>query len=112
MGGTLKETADEITNRGGKGIPVACDHSKDEEIKQLFDRIKREQGRLDVLVNNAYSAVQVTHQSVIFMHGTSAGNVELKSNTDIFHFISYCPLIGALLFYPPMLSLRVTDIYL
>lgn len=36
-----------------------CDHSKDEDIKQLFDRVKQEQGRLDILVNNAYAAVQV-----------------------------------------------------
>jgi NAD(P)-dependent dehydrogenase (short-subunit alcohol dehydrogenase family) len=44
----------------GKCIPIQCDHSKDDDIQRLFDRIKSEQdGRLDVLVNNAYSAVTV-----------------------------------------------------
>lgn len=46
--------------RGGKCIPIQCDHSKDEDIKNLFDRVSQEQnGQLDVLVNNAYSGVQV-----------------------------------------------------
>ena len=57
--GSLKETAEEIVARGGVCIPVQCDHSNDEEIQRLFDQISREQeGRLDVLVNNAFSAVQ------------------------------------------------------
>eukprot|EP00058_Branchiostoma_floridae_P027436 XP_002612927.1 hypothetical protein BRAFLDRAFT_74681 [Branchiostoma floridae] len=47
----------EIKKRGGRAIPVQCDHEKDDEVKDLFDRVAREQhGRLDILVNNAYSA--------------------------------------------------------
>lgn len=50
----------QIKARGGECIPVQCDHTKDEDVKQLFERVNREQeGRLDVLVNNAYSGVQV-----------------------------------------------------
>jgi NAD(P)-dependent dehydrogenase (short-subunit alcohol dehydrogenase family) len=51
--GTIYETAEAITAAGGKGIAVACDHSDDEQVKALFDQIKAEQGRLDILVNNA-----------------------------------------------------------
>ncbi|KAK0423057.1 hypothetical protein QR680_007945 [Steinernema hermaphroditum] len=55
---TLEQTAQEITKRGGKGIAVFCDHSDPEEVRKLFERIAKEQnGRLDILVNNAYSAV-------------------------------------------------------
>ena len=44
----------------GRCIPVQCDHSKDDDVQKLFDRVKAEQdGRLDVLVNNAYSAISV-----------------------------------------------------
>lgn len=51
----------QIEARGGKCIPVQCDHSKDEEVEKLFERVKSEQnGQLDVLVNNAYSAVTVS----------------------------------------------------
>ena len=42
-------------------IPVQCDHTKDEDIQKVFERIKREQkGKLDLLVNNAFSAVSVS----------------------------------------------------
>lgn len=54
----LKECADEIQKRGGKAVPVAVDHSDDEQVGKLFERIKAEtNGRLDVLVNNAYAGV-------------------------------------------------------
>ncbi len=53
LGGTLNETAAEITRRGGHGIAVQCDHHDDASIQQLFEQVKHEQGRLDILVNNA-----------------------------------------------------------
>ena len=52
--GTLADTAAEITRRGGKGIAVACDHADDGQTKALFEQVQREQGRIDVLVNNAF----------------------------------------------------------
>uniref|UniRef100_A0A4W5RNA0 Dehydrogenase/reductase (SDR family) member 1 n=1 Tax=Hucho hucho TaxID=62062 RepID=A0A4W5RNA0_9TELE len=56
---TLKETAAQVKERGGNCVPVVCDSSSDEDIKDLFDQIQREQnGRLDILVNNAYAGVQ------------------------------------------------------
>jgi NAD(P)-dependent dehydrogenase (short-subunit alcohol dehydrogenase family) len=53
--GTIHETADEIERRGGRGLAVACDHRDDGQVAELFARIAREAGRLDVLVNNATS---------------------------------------------------------
>src|SRR5262245_28329563 len=53
--GTVGETAAEVDRRGGKGIAVQVDHGKDDEVAALFDQIQREQGRLDLLVNNAFS---------------------------------------------------------
>ena len=51
--GTVAETAAEVTAAGGKGIAVMCDHADDAQVAALFAQIEREQGRLDVLVNNA-----------------------------------------------------------
>ena len=53
--GTVRETALEVDRRGGKGIAVQVDHAKDEQVAALFDQVRREQGRLDILVNNAFS---------------------------------------------------------
>lgn len=51
--GTVYETAAEIDRRGGKGVAVVCDHADDTQVKALFEQIAREQGHIDILVNNA-----------------------------------------------------------
>jgi len=51
--GTIGETAELVSKAGGKGIAVRVDHANDEEIAALFDRVRAEQGHLDILVNNA-----------------------------------------------------------
>jgi NAD(P)-dependent dehydrogenase (short-subunit alcohol dehydrogenase family) len=53
--GTVGETAEEANRRGGQGIAVQVDHANDEQVAALFDRVRKEQGRLDILVNNAIS---------------------------------------------------------
>ena len=52
-GGSVNETAEVVTKAGGKGIAVALDHADDEAVAAFFARVKEEQGRLDILVNNA-----------------------------------------------------------
>ncbi len=49
----LEAAAEEVTDAGGKGVVARCDHGDDAEVKTLFQRISNEQGRLDLLVNNA-----------------------------------------------------------
>ena len=51
--GTVQATADAVTAAGGRGIAVYCDHADDSQVEQLFDQVRREHGRLDILVNNA-----------------------------------------------------------
>jgi NAD(P)-dependent dehydrogenase (short-subunit alcohol dehydrogenase family) len=53
LGGTVQATAEAVAHAGGHGIAVPCDHSNDEEVRALFERVANEQGRLDILVNNA-----------------------------------------------------------
>ena len=54
LGGTIGATAAELTEAGGEGIAVACDHADDRQVADLFGRVAKERGRLDVLVNNAF----------------------------------------------------------
>jgi NAD(P)-dependent dehydrogenase (short-subunit alcohol dehydrogenase family) len=51
--GTIHATADEVTRAGGNGIAVRCDSADDAQIKELIDQVVSEQGRIDILVNNA-----------------------------------------------------------
>ena len=54
--GTVGETAAQVTEAGGHGVAVACDHHDDAAVAALFDRIAGDHGRLDVLVNNVFSS--------------------------------------------------------
>lgn len=51
---TIEETAEMVTARGGKGIAHRCDHTQSHEVRALIERIRAEQGRLDILVNNIW----------------------------------------------------------
>lgn len=62
MPGTIDDTAEEVTRAGGEGIAVRCDHTDAAQVQALFARVEREQGRLDVLVNNAWGG----HESQTF----------------------------------------------
>ncbi|VTU17550.1 3-oxoacyl-[acyl-carrier-protein] reductase FabG [Variovorax sp. PBL-H6] len=52
--GSIDETAEEVTQMGGRGIAVRCDHTREEEVAALFARVEHEAGRIDLLVNNAW----------------------------------------------------------
>ena len=56
--GTIDETACLVSKAGGKGIAVYCDHTKDRNVEFLFNRIQKEQGRLDLLVNNVWGGYE------------------------------------------------------
>ena len=57
--GTIRQTAEEVTRLGGKGIAVRCDHADDAEVAALFEQVQRERGQLDLLVNNATSSAYI-----------------------------------------------------
>jgi NAD(P)-dependent dehydrogenase (short-subunit alcohol dehydrogenase family) len=51
--GTIYETAAAVTAAGGAGIAARVDHGDDGQVQALFDRVRHDDGRLDILVNNA-----------------------------------------------------------
>lgn len=56
--GTIDETAELVEAAGGVGVPVRCDHTVDSQVESLFQRVLDEQGRLDLLVNNAWGGYE------------------------------------------------------
>ena len=48
-----EQTPRRVTEAGGEGIAVATDHGDDAAVARLFDRVDADDGRLDLLVNNA-----------------------------------------------------------
>ena len=53
----LDRVVEEINRRGGQGLAVVCDHNHDDQTKAVFAKIENEDGKLDILVNNAYGGV-------------------------------------------------------
>ena len=59
--GSLRQTETEIKERGGICMPIQCDHANDIDVRKLFERVESENvGRLDILVNNVWGAVDST----------------------------------------------------
>lgn len=56
--GTIEDTADEVTARGGTGVAMCCDHRSTDDNQALADRVRSEHGRLDLLVNNAWAGYE------------------------------------------------------
>jgi NAD(P)-dependent dehydrogenase (short-subunit alcohol dehydrogenase family) len=56
--GTIEETAREVTDRGGRGVAIRCDHTVDTDVEALFSRIRDDHGRLDILVNNVWGGYE------------------------------------------------------
>jgi len=57
---TIDETAELVTGAGGNGIAVRCDHTVDADVRALVDRVRRDHGRLDILVNDVWGGDALT----------------------------------------------------
>jgi NAD(P)-dependent dehydrogenase (short-subunit alcohol dehydrogenase family) len=58
LGGNVNSTAKLVAGSGGIGIAVRCDHTVDSDVEALFERIRGEHGRLDILVNNVWGGYE------------------------------------------------------
>jgi len=58
LGGSVDQTATELAKLGGIGVAVHADHSVSEMNKSVASLIQEQHGRLDVLVNNAFTVVK------------------------------------------------------
>jgi dehydrogenase/reductase SDR family protein 1 len=61
--GTIGATAQEVSELGGEGSAIQCDHSDDDAIIALWKQIKEKEGRVDILVNNVFTAPE--HENII-----------------------------------------------
>src|SRR5207249_8124837 len=55
---TVDETAADVTARGGRGIGVRTDHTEDGQVEALFERVRQESGRADLVVANAWGGYE------------------------------------------------------
>ena len=106
---TIEETAELIQKAGGKGIPVQVDHLAADEVKGLIERIEREQGRLDILVNDIWGADFLIQWNVpVWEHSLESGLHMLRLAIDT-HIITSHFALSLLIKNPGGLVVEVTD---
>ena len=75
---TIEETAEMIVTAGGRATAIRVDHTLESEVQALFERVDKEQGRLDVLVNSVAGEDPMMHQWGSFW------NTQLENGEAIF----------------------------
>jgi NAD(P)-dependent dehydrogenase (short-subunit alcohol dehydrogenase family) len=75
---TIEETAEMVTARGGVGIPVQVDHTMPEQVKSLFQQVRKEQKRVDILVNDIWGGDELTEWKSFWKHSLPKGLLMLE----------------------------------
>lgn len=106
---TIEETAEQVTAAGGLGIAVQTDHLVPEQVQSLVERIDREQGRLDVLVNDIWGGEHIFEwNKSVWEHSLDKGLRLLRLGVDT-HLITSHFALPLLIRRPGGLVVEVTD---
>ena len=106
---TIEETAAMIEQEGGRAIAVPADHLDPSHVKALIERIEREQGRLDVLVNDIWGADWLNQWNTpVWEHSLENGLRMLRLAIDT-HIITSHFALALLIKNPGGLVVEVTD---
>ena len=70
---TIEETAELVAARGGVGIAARVDHTDIAQVDELFARVRAEQGRLDILVNDVWGGDELTEWKPFKDHSLEKG---------------------------------------
>ena len=106
---TIEETADLVDAQGGKGIAVQVDHLIAEEVQKLVARIRTEQGRLDILVNDVWGGEKLFEwNKSVWEHNLENGLRLLRLGIDT-HLITAHHALPLLIEQPGGLHVEVTD---
>ncbi|RWN66523.1 MAG: SDR family NAD(P)-dependent oxidoreductase [Mesorhizobium sp.] len=106
---TIDETAELVSALGGKGIAVQVDHLISEDVRKLVDRIRAEQGRLDILVNDIWGGEKLFEwNKPVWQHNLENGLRMLRLAIDT-HLITAHHALPLLIERPGGLLVEVTD---
>jgi NAD(P)-dependent dehydrogenase (short-subunit alcohol dehydrogenase family) len=106
---TIEETAELVSAAGGKGIAVRIDHLVSDEVRALVERIRTEQGRLDILVNDVWGGEKLFEwNKPVWDHDLENGLRLLHLAIDT-HLITAHYALPLLIERPGGLLVEVTD---
>ena len=106
---TIDETAELVQDAGGQGIAVPVDHLDAAQVQALVARIEREQGRLDVLINDVWGADFLIEWNVpVWQHSLEKGMHMLRLAIDT-HIVTSHFALPLLIKNPGGLVVEMTD---
>ncbi|MFR9758036.1 SDR family oxidoreductase [Streptomyces sp. TR06-5] len=106
---TVEETAELVSAAGGHGIAVPADHLVPEEVRDLTERIDRDHGRLDVLVNDIWGGDHLVQwDRKMWEHDLADGLRILRLGIET-HIITSRYALPLLIREPGGLLVEVTD---
>jgi NAD(P)-dependent dehydrogenase (short-subunit alcohol dehydrogenase family) len=86
---TIEETAELVTAKGGLGIPVRVDHTKEDEVKRLFERVSDENsGQLDILINDIWGGEKLTNWGATFWEHSLTDGLLMQERVVRTHLIT------------------------
>ncbi len=106
---TIEETAELVSASGGTGIAVPVDHLVADEVRELVDRIRAEQGRLDILINDIWGGKKLFEwNKPVWEHDLQNGLRMLRLAIDT-HLITAHHALPLMIERPGGLLVEVTD---
>ncbi|MEV0200373.1 SDR family oxidoreductase [Nonomuraea sp. NPDC050691] len=106
---TIEETAELVDAAGGQGIAVQVDHLDHDAVRALVERIDREQGRLDVLVNDVWGGEKLAQwETPLWEHDLDGGLRLLRLAVDT-HIVTSHYALPLLTRSPGGLVVEMTD---
>lgn len=106
---TIEETAEMVTANGGRGIAVQVDHLVADDVRRLVERIRTEQGHLDILVNDIWGGEKLFEwDKPVWEHNLENGLRMLRLAIDT-HLITAHHALPLMIKQPGGLLIEVTD---
>ena len=106
---TIEETAELVTANGVNGIAVQVDHLVADDVRGLVERIRKEQGRLDILVNDIWGGEKLFEwDKSVWEHNLDNGLRMLRLAIDT-HLITAHHALPLMIEQPGGLLVEVTD---
>lgn len=106
---TIEETAEMVTANGGRGIAVQVDHLMADDVRRLVERIRAEQGRLDILVNDIWGGEKLFEwDKPVWEHNLDNGLRMLRLAIDT-HLITAHHALPLMIERPGGLLVEITD---
>lgn len=106
---TIEETAEMVTARGGMGIYTQVDHTAEDQVKELFEQVKKEQGQLDILVNDVWGGDELTEWGKPFWKLTLQKGLLMLERAVHSHIISSRHGVPLMIEHSQGLIVEITD---